>query len=381
MISPEGSMFQFSPNPDFPQYIRPVVRLDLAAAPFTGTVLPAAKSCPDPMMMSELFIGYPAEDCRTLKMNHEGHRHDNFNTFHVLWKPFIEDGDGKRYRVAASFSEAYDFPEKFQLFLIPESYDLTGPCMEHDIENHWLCPNWMMDGQYGQGRTVEIVVNPEEGTVLWRKDRKLYRWESPFVHFSEEQLMDDLPEDFTLKALDEKKQCRIRPDDVCLFDFRHGRYVIEKDGEEYFGIPDLMRSDDPDCVSLDFDEDIELENLFLPPGIRVLAQWPCSRCRVYTKRLLLPEELESVEEAALGALSGLTRMNLPESLTNLEPQYGLTDLREVIIEGDLSRMENWCRDAFPESPCAEAYRALWTWISSGDIPETADGRYCLRVDE
>ena len=367
-----------------PLGVRPVLRLDAEKIGGSGLITPCRYTGAAPDANKCAFMEVIPNDIRTLDVSYS--RHDDFNRFDILWDRFLTDTDGERYRCAVSFSEAYDFSEGFNVFLIPESYDFKAQFDRESSVRAWPRMN-DLQWESGNGFKVHVLTVPETNSVIWQVDRELWYWAPPFMEGSEATakcLNEYLPEDFDLGKCvrDEKGRLCFDPEGRYTWDVVRNLFVWQIDGKEYYSYPEMMwtnRRESRYC-ELSFTRNAGPIDLYIPPWVRELTEAPGETgCRVEADTLLLAEGVEYIQMSSLKNFSHIRRLIIPESVTMAETlDYDGANVDEALILGDPDRILRWFENVFEGCACEKAYEDLYRRVQEKlELPERTDGGFLL----
>lgn len=106
------------------------------------------------------------------------------------------------------------------------------------------------------------------------------------------------------------------------------------------------------------DEEINIDSLILEEGVGFVEEFVFSDCGL--RRIRLPQSLYRISMGAFSDNPFLERITIPAGVTEVESLafHGCKGLRELTIEGNLSRIAGWDKDAFEGCPCEEYYLHL-----------------------
>ena len=106
------------------------------------------------------------------------------------------------------------------------------------------------------------------------------------------------------------------------------------------------------------DEEAHINGLILEEGVGFVEDFVFSGCGLH--RIRLPRSLYRIGFEAFSENPSLDRITIPAGVTDVGSFafHGCQGLRELTIEGDLSRIKGWAEDAFEGCPCEEYYLHL-----------------------
>ena len=106
------------------------------------------------------------------------------------------------------------------------------------------------------------------------------------------------------------------------------------------------------------DDDTGINSLILEDNVESVGAFVFSACSI--RNLKLSQKLTRIGWEAFAENPMLETITIPASVTNVESGAfrDCTGLRELVIDGDLSRTANWAEDVFTGCPCEKLYLNL-----------------------
>ena len=244
---------------------------------------------------------------------------------------------------------------------LPNGYHLAHgklPDMEPwDLQNHFIMID--EDGRLIQGclwkagRDSPLVPSPRGDVVIWIYDGSVYAWrirdrECDPINLSDQfnnQRVQDarMQSDGILEVLCENGEIWRYWCDKGLF------FVPDKNGwtqgkRDFYGGEEIrfLRNPPEWFILMIRNEDYEamyanedVRRICFEPGLETIKAYLLFKTSL--EKVVIPAHVQDVEAGAFSDCA---------------------DLKELVIEGDLSRVANWAEDAFEGCPCEEYYKQL-----------------------
>ena len=219
----------------------------------------------------------------------------------------------------------------------------------------------LMRDHYSLRLPDAMAALPSGHYILWKIGKDLYCWEPrDFLNYMGAVRLNDRLPDITDAALHKNGIL-----EICLDDGKKWRYDCKSDTLlEPSGSGWIAHCTSISCSGLNYSlknhmiDDSCINNLILEDDVESVGAFAFSCCGI--RSLKLSQKLTGIGWEAFAENPMLEAITIPASVTDVESCAfrDCTGLRELVIEGDLSRTANWADDAFSGCPCENLYLNL-----------------------
>ena len=248
-------------------------------------------------------------------------------------------------------SEAW--PEESIMMIVSESGEMQTNTI---IDDRW-------DVREMDRWPLAAAASPSGKTIVWLRDGSVWVWREDK---RDKRFLPDDGEELTDRIEGIPVYDALMRDDGILVLFQSGKvhaYLCDEDivlvRHEDYWIP-ASRAESP--IRNDSFPDINRVD-YWPDSFAVMIRKEDDEYDYYScgvRRVCFEPELEVLKPGILADNPNLTSVTIPSSVKDVQTwAFGsCTNLKDLVIEGDLSRVANWAKDAFEGCACEESYLRL-----------------------
>ena len=276
---------------------------------------------------------------------------------YAVYRRYGDLPDGRHFGVYI-WPHSETWPEESAMMIVSKTGEMQVSAVIDDRPDVWTADRW----------PLAAAATPSGKSIVWLKDGQIWVWredkrDKRFLPDDGESLTDRIEGLPVRDAL-------MRTDGILVLFLQ----CDERKGYAYLCDEDivLVRNKNEDCwIPASKAESPCRNDLF--PDINRVDQWPDSfavmirseddeydyySCGV--RRVCFEPGLEIIKPGILADNPDLTSVTIPASVKEVKTwAFGCcTNLKNLVIEGDLSRVANWAQNAFEGCACEEEYLRL-----------------------
>ncbi len=247
---------------------------------------------------------------------------------------------------------------KTGIWFDPGYYEKYAALVTPESECRYLT---LMKDHYWLRLPEAMAALPSGRHIVWKVGKDLYCWEpNDFPdHMGAAHLNERLP-DITDAVLHENGILEIYLDGgkKWRYDCNSDSLLEPAENGWIAHCSSISCSGYNDSLQNLMHDDSGINSLILEENVEIVGAFAFSGCGI--RNLKLSQKLTGIGWEAFAENQMLEMITIPEAVKDVESGAfrDCAGLRELVIEGDLSRTENWAEDAFAGCPCENLYLNL-----------------------